>query len=63
MANCVMQISVNLETVHIDNPVHVPKVGEEVAIKVGNRTYEGVVLSVSYDFTDENEHYISVKAR
>ena len=61
--NCTMSISVGVDSTTVENPAHIPHVGEEVTIQLGKRRYSGVVISVSHDFTDENEQFISVKAR
>lgn len=60
---CTMQISVNHDSTYIENPSHVPREGEDVTIKIGNRSYSGVVIAVTHDFTVEGEQYISVTAR
>lgn len=60
-AKCTMTILVRRESVVIDNPLHIPRVGEDVAFVVRRTSYRGVVTNVNHSF-HEQMHYIEVVA-
>ena len=46
-----------------EDPPHVPQVGSEVVAKVGSRQYKWIVVDVAYDYSAEDELFITVTAR
>jgi hypothetical protein len=66
---CTMCLSINKDTTYIEDPIHIPRIGEEVTAMFCGRASTGIVVSVSHDFGDENPltdrkpQFISVRAR
>lgn len=56
-------IQVGAVSEYVENPVHIPPVGSTVITSLGRRTFEGVVTSVTFDYSEEGSLFITVKAR
>ncbi len=58
-----MCIQLGLDSAYVEDPPHVPQVGSEVVAKIGSRQYKGIVVAVAYDYSAEDELFITVTAR